>query len=334
MPGTLSFGYDGDDGLGDRLVDAVLRGVKTATSSLLVEYRPGEPLPVAGERLMLTDSAGRDRGTVETTGYRVVPLPEVGDDVAAAEGEGYADAADWRRGHLAFWDDDTPLIREEIGEPGWSIAPDEAVVVHFFRLVEEGADDEGSSQPALRAPSVELVRVPGLAPAVPYSYASLAPVGARLMFLAGVCPLDEDGSVVPIGDLEGQARQVLQNLRTTLAVRGCGLRDVLHTRVLVASSDRDDLGRVWQVVHEEFGSHEPPSTLLGVTVLGWPDQLVEVEAARSRGLGGSPGWTRCCSTACRRPSRTVGSTRTASTSPSPTGPRSGVCGSTPRRRRR
>jgi hypothetical protein len=32
------------------------------------------------------------------------------------------------------------------------------------------------------------------------------------------------------------------------------------------------------VVRRHFGDHDAPGTLLGVTVLGWPDQLVEVEA--------------------------------------------------------
>ena len=36
---------DGDGGLGDRLLAAVLRGKKTATSSVAVEYLPGQPLP-------------------------------------------------------------------------------------------------------------------------------------------------------------------------------------------------------------------------------------------------------------------------------------------------
>ncbi|MGI9157498.1 MAG: hypothetical protein ACR2FG_12835 [Marmoricola sp.] len=41
----MSFGYDDDGGLGERLLTAVLRGEKTATSSLAVEYLSGEPLP-------------------------------------------------------------------------------------------------------------------------------------------------------------------------------------------------------------------------------------------------------------------------------------------------
>jgi enamine deaminase RidA (YjgF/YER057c/UK114 family) len=36
--------------------------------------------------------------------------------------------------------------------------------------------------------------------------------------------------------------------------------------------------RVWDVVAARFGSAKPPSTLLGVAMLGYPDQLVEIEA--------------------------------------------------------
>ncbi|SDJ60858.1 hypothetical protein SAMN05421874_102396 [Nonomuraea maritima] len=34
----------------------------------------------------------------------------------------------------------------------------------------------------------------------------------------------------------------------------------------------------WEVYRDHMGAHDVPSTLLGVTVLGYADQLVEVEA--------------------------------------------------------
>jgi hypothetical protein len=34
----------------------------------------------------------------------------------------------------------------------------------------------------------------------------------------------------------------------------------------------------WEVVAAAFGEHDAPSTLLGVAVLGYRDQLVEIEA--------------------------------------------------------
>ena len=46
----------------------------------------------------------------------------------------------------------------------------------------------------------------------------------------------------------------------------------------MATGDRSDLGTVWTVVADRFGQHDVPSTLVGVTVLGYADQLVEVEA--------------------------------------------------------
>ncbi|GAA4264841.1 hypothetical protein GCM10022256_04530 [Frondihabitans peucedani] len=72
--------------------------------------------------------------------------------------------------------------------------------------------------------------------------------------------------------------QCLENLRSVLQDAGAGLADIVSTRILVASSDRADLGAVWSVVREAFGDHDVPSTLLGVTVLGYEDQLVEIEA--------------------------------------------------------
>ena len=70
----------------------------------------------------------------------------------------------------------------------------------------------------------------------------------------------------------------MDNLRRALHSAGARLDDVVKTTVYVASSDRSDLTAAWDVVHRHFGTHEPPGTLVGVTVLGYPDQLVEVEA--------------------------------------------------------
>lgn len=124
---------------------------------------------------------------------------------------------------------------------------------------------------------VRLIRSEGLA-AAPYAYAATAPAGSRLIFLAGACPLDADGATVAVGDHAGQARACLVTLREALAASGAGLEDVISTRVLVASSSQEDLVAAWDVVAEAFGEHDVPSTLLGVTVLGYTDQLVEIEA--------------------------------------------------------
>ena len=125
---------------------------------------------------------------------------------------------------------------------------------------------------------MRLVRSAELTDKAPYAYAAVAPQGARLVFTAGACPLDAAGETVALGDLAGQAEQVMQNLRIALREAGADLGDVLKTTVYVATTRREDLVTAWEVVRRHFGDHDAPSTLLGVSVLGYPDQLVEVEA--------------------------------------------------------
>lgn len=123
-----------------------------------------------------------------------------------------------------------------------------------------------------------LIRAAGLSDVAEYAYAATVDVPSRVVFTAGACPLDADGATVCPGDYVGQARQVMANLAVALDSAHAALSDVVKTTVYVASADQLDLGAVWQVVRDAFGDHDPPSTLLGVTVLGYDDQLVEVEA--------------------------------------------------------
>ena len=126
---------------------------------------------------------------------------------------------------------------------------------------------------------VELVRASALTDSAPYAYAAVV---GDLVLTAGACPLDDTGAVVCLGDVGGQARRVMENLVVALAAAGCSLADVAKSTVYVASADRADLVTAWQVVRAAFGDHDAPSTLLGVTALGYPDQLVEVEAVAAR----------------------------------------------------
>lgn len=129
--------------------------------------------------------------------------------------------------------------------------------------------------------TTHLIHASGLYDDVEYAYASIAPPGS-LVYTAGACPLDEDGATVGPGDVRAQARQCLTNLTTALTASGAALEDVLKTTVYVASSERGDLVAAWEEVRTAFGAHDAPSTLLGVTVLGYADQLVEVEAVALR----------------------------------------------------
>jgi enamine deaminase RidA (YjgF/YER057c/UK114 family) len=125
---------------------------------------------------------------------------------------------------------------------------------------------------------IQLLRSSSLFSGAPYAYAAQTPPGSHLVFLAGACPLDAQGDTIGAGDYVVQARSALDNMELALAAASASVTDVVFTRVLVVTNNRDDLLSVWAVVAERFGDHDVPSTLVGVTVLGYQDQLVEIEA--------------------------------------------------------
>lgn len=103
--------------------------------------------------------------------------------------------------------------------------------------------------------------------------------GGRLLFLAGQVAFDECGVVVCPGDLAGQFRQVLVNLKAVLAEAGGLPEHVTKLTIFVVSKDAyaremQAIGAVWR---EIFGRHFPAMTLVEVKSLLEPDALVEIE---------------------------------------------------------
>jgi enamine deaminase RidA (YjgF/YER057c/UK114 family) len=124
---------------------------------------------------------------------------------------------------------------------------------------------------------VELIRSSNMAD-VDYAYGSRVPAGMDLLFMAGACPLDKEGDIPDGSDYELQAQLCIDNLIEALKASDATLENVVYTRVLVASQNRDDLVTAWHTIRAAFGDHDVPSTLSGVTILGYENQLVEIEA--------------------------------------------------------
>ncbi|RFU87308.1 ASCH domain-containing protein [Streptomyces triticagri] len=120
--------------LRDRLVAAVLSGAKTTTTSLHAAYGPDEPLPQAGERCALIDSAGRAVAVVETTEVRVLPLGDIDLRHAVDEGEGHTTVARWRSDHEEFWLGPESLAA--IGDQDFTLDDSSLVVTERFRVTE------------------------------------------------------------------------------------------------------------------------------------------------------------------------------------------------------
>ncbi len=103
--------------------------------------------------------------------------------------------------------------------------------------------------------------------------------------MAGQCPLDAEGRLVGDGDLLAQVDQVVANTLAALAAVGAAPSDVVRTHIWVASGDRDDLAGVWTRLRESelADALTTASTLVGVTRLGYPGQLVELDVTAALG---------------------------------------------------
>ena len=114
--------------------------------------------------------------------------------------------------------------------------------------------------------------------AAPPGYAHVAIArGGTHVFTAGAVPLDERGELVGPNDPEAQTDQVIANLLRQLEAGGAGPDDVVKTTVYVVGGFHERQGLVWESV-QRSPIASAPSTLVGVALLGYRGQLVEIEA--------------------------------------------------------
>ena len=121
--------------------------------------------------------------------------------------------------------------------------------------------------------------VPGLFPPPDYAHGAVVEVREKLVFTAGAVPLDQKGALVGEGDIMAQTEQVLRNLEAALVKAGTDLEHVVNTTVYVVATEGRHLSEVWSVISKSGLRANPhTSTLLGVSMLGYTGQLVEIAA--------------------------------------------------------
>lgn len=114
----------------------------------------------------------------------------------------------------------------------------------------------------------------GLAQTPSYRYAERV---GRQLFVAGQVPRDSKGDLVGLGDASRQVEQCLRNLELLVRHHGFSAGDI-RKLVLYVAGNRDEMNAAWSSVVNWFGESVPPATLLGVAMLGYVGQLVEVDA--------------------------------------------------------
>ncbi|GEK60147.1 RNA-binding protein [Marinococcus halophilus] len=119
-----SFGVDPDE-----LAELVVSGVKTATCSAYMFYEiENEPLPSIGDYSIILNKAGDPVCIIQTTSVKIMPMNEVPEEFAEAEGEGDRSYEYWWNAHEQFFTE----ALEEVGE---IFREDMTVVCERFEVV-------------------------------------------------------------------------------------------------------------------------------------------------------------------------------------------------------
>jgi reactive intermediate/imine deaminase len=127
---------------------------------------------------------------------------------------------------------------------------------------------------AMATPRRQEFRVPGLGE--PISHYTDAVRFGDVLYVSGIGPLAEDGSLVGRDDPAEQTRQIFRNMEKVLRAAGATPGDVL--KVTVYLTDIADRTRINPVRQQFFGAARPASTLVEVSKLAIPGMKVEIEA--------------------------------------------------------
>ena len=127
---------------------------------------------------------------------------------------------------------------------------------------------------------VDVLNPDGLPKPDVYRQVAIA-AGSRMVFLAGQVARDADGAPVGAGDLAAQVEQAFRNVATALDAAGGTFDDVAKLTVYVVDWAPEKMARFGEGAMRaaaDLGQVTPAITLIGVTALGEPDLLVEIDA--------------------------------------------------------
>jgi uncharacterized protein YhfF len=112
-----------------KLADFVIFGTKRATASLsLINKLQPENAPIMNGYSVVTDFAGKPLCIIQTTEIREIPFLEVDFEFAEAEGEGFTNIEDWRKGHGDYF-------TKECKEAGFEFNETMLVCCETFKLI-------------------------------------------------------------------------------------------------------------------------------------------------------------------------------------------------------
>lgn len=113
----------------DHLAQLVIDGVKSATCSGLIFYEiENEPLPSVEDYSIILNSKDEPLAIIKTVDVKIMPMNEVPEDFAIAEGEGDRTYQYWKEAHEKFF-------TKELSDLGIEYSEDMMLVCERFELV-------------------------------------------------------------------------------------------------------------------------------------------------------------------------------------------------------
>lgn len=113
----------------DYLAQLVIDGVKSATCSGHIFYEiENEPLPSVEDYSIILNSNDEPLAIIKTVDVKIMPMNEVPEDFAIAEGEGDRTYQYWKKAHEKFF-------TKELSSLGLKFSEDMMLVCERFELV-------------------------------------------------------------------------------------------------------------------------------------------------------------------------------------------------------
>jgi 2-iminobutanoate/2-iminopropanoate deaminase len=109
-----------------------------------------------------------------------------------------------------------------------------------------------------------------------FSQATTVEARGRLVFISGMTARRPDGSIVGIGKITEQTRQVCENIKSAVEAAGGTLADVCRVDVYVRNMEHFDA--IHKVRREYFKPPLPASTMVEIAKMTSPEYLIEISA--------------------------------------------------------
>ena len=97
------------------------------------------------------------------------------------------------------------------------------------------------------------------------------------IYISGQFSHDAEGRFIGAGDIEAQTRQTLMNIDKVLGNFGASKSNIAEIEIFLTDPQRD-FEKCIKIFKEYVGNHKPAGTLVGVTGMAFPGQLIEIRA--------------------------------------------------------